>query len=221
RACCHALQNGPSSNWWRRRSGEPDNALDHGPPANHARWYPIAPTPRTRRAVAASSAPFAVSAGGSATGPPPASTAVPFRRLPPSGGACATAPPRRSVRSRARPGLARSPALSAWFLRRSCGWKRVLAVHAPLPGRLPSACAGAISAPSARSPPSPRPPCAASPACRALASTNPTNLVPLDSLRFVPFFSLAAVNRNFLLWPNRNFSLWRDTFITNLLTRAT
>jgi hypothetical protein len=27
---------------------------------------------------------------------------------------------------------------------------------------------------------------------------------------FVPFPSLAAVNRNFLLWPNRNFSLWRD-----------
>ena len=44
-------------------------------------------------------------------------------------------------------------------------------------------------------------------------STTPACPVPLGSSRFVPSFSLAAVNRNFLLWPIRNFSLWRDTHV--------
>src|SRR5713226_583034 len=44
----------------------------------------------------------------------------------------------------------------------------------------------------------------------ALALAIPASRVPLGSFRFVPSFSLAAVNRNFLLWPIRNFSLWRD-----------
>src|SRR5579862_849158 len=42
------------------------------------------------------------------------------------------------------------------------------------------------------------------------ASTSPACPVPLGSSRFVPSFSLAAVNRNFLLGPIRNFSRGRD-----------
>ena len=51
-----------------------------------------------------------------------------------------------------------------------------------------------------------------------LVSTNPTSPVPLGSSRFVPSFSLSAVNRNFLLGSIRNFSLGRDNLAGLRLT---
>ena len=51
-------------------------------------------------------------------------------------------------------------------------------------------------------------------------STSPACPVPLGSLRFVPSFSLATVNRNFLLGSIRNFSPGRDTLQFRPLTRV-
>src|ERR1019366_6925306 len=98
------------------------------------------------------------------------------------------------------------------FSRVACGWMLVPATDALLRHPPVSSSSAAASAPSARSRPSARQLPAASSSRPALVSTSPACPAPLGSLRFVPSFSLAAVNRNFLLGSIRNFSPGRDRF---------
>ena len=113
--------------------------------------------------------------------------------------------------NRATPVGAKSPGRTASSLPAASGSTICLATRALPPHRPASSSAPTASAPSARSLPSARTLPAASSSRPGLVSATPANPVPLGSSRFLPSFSLASVNRNFLLGSLRNFSLGRDT----------